>query len=146
MFWAPVGLAAIRQRAYDRGIERPSMTRRRKTLLVVPGVVVLAAGAFAWYRQATRTDRQVRAQGKPRQAPPVEPPITAGSPLLSTGGDPIGAGEGEEYPIRPVSFTQVRLADGFWLPRRETNRRVTIPHNLKQLTKAHSFDGQLKTH
>jgi len=65
----------------------------------------------------------------------------AGPPLLSTGGDPGGARDGDDYPIRPVSFTKVRLADHFWLPRQETNRRVTIPHSLRQLTKAHSFDG-----
>lgn len=33
----------------------------------------------------------------------------------------------QDYPIRPVSFTKVKLDDQFWLPRIETNRRVTIP-------------------
>lgn len=33
----------------------------------------------------------------------------------------------KDYPIRPVSFTQVKLQDSFWLPRMETNRTVTIP-------------------
>ncbi len=32
-----------------------------------------------------------------------------------------------DYPIQPVSFTRVRLDDQFWVPRIETNRRVTIP-------------------
>ena len=32
-----------------------------------------------------------------------------------------------DYPIQPVAFTKVRLDDHFWLPRIETNRRVTIP-------------------
>src|SRR5882672_1493251 len=33
----------------------------------------------------------------------------------------------QDYPIRPVLFTQVTVTDNFWLPRIETNRTVTIP-------------------
>ena len=33
----------------------------------------------------------------------------------------------KDYPIKPVTFTQVKLDDHFWLPRIETNRTVTIP-------------------
>ncbi|MBM3305498.1 MAG: glycoside hydrolase family 127 protein [Candidatus Aminicenantes bacterium] len=32
-----------------------------------------------------------------------------------------------DYPISPVPFTAVKVADGFWAPRIETNRAVTIP-------------------
>jgi DUF1680 family protein len=32
-----------------------------------------------------------------------------------------------DYPIQPVTFTQVRLTDAFWSPRIELNRTVTIP-------------------
>jgi len=32
-----------------------------------------------------------------------------------------------DYPVQPVPFTAVHLADLFWAPRIETNRRVTIP-------------------
>ena len=32
-----------------------------------------------------------------------------------------------DYPITPVHFRKVSLTDGFWLPRLETNRTVTIP-------------------
>src|ERR1700742_2092901 len=35
--------------------------------------------------------------------------------------------QASDYPIQPVSFTKVKLDDKFWLPRIETNRRVTIP-------------------
>jgi len=35
--------------------------------------------------------------------------------------------EKKDYPIKPVPFTQVRIADSFWLPRIDTNRTVTIP-------------------
>jgi DUF1680 family protein len=33
-----------------------------------------------------------------------------------------------DYPIRPVPFTAVEVGPGFWLPRMETNRRVTVPY------------------
>jgi DUF1680 family protein len=37
-----------------------------------------------------------------------------------------------DYPVRPVPFTAVHLADRFWSPRIETNRTVTIPFAFKQ--------------
>jgi DUF1680 family protein len=33
----------------------------------------------------------------------------------------------QDYPIRPVAFTNVKLTDHFWTSRIETNRTVTIP-------------------
>jgi len=36
----------------------------------------------------------------------------------------------QDYPVTPVPFTQVRVTDAFWRPRLETNRTVTLPHNL----------------
>ena len=38
--------------------------------------------------------------------------------------------------LKPVPFNQVRIQDAFWSPRRETNRTVSIPHNLDMLEKA----------
>src|SRR5438270_6180956 len=32
-----------------------------------------------------------------------------------------------DYPVKPVPFTAVHFDDGFWAPRIETNRTVTIP-------------------
>src|SRR5882672_9007704 len=32
-----------------------------------------------------------------------------------------------DYPVKPVPFTAVHVNDGFWAPRIETNRKVTIP-------------------
>ena len=32
-----------------------------------------------------------------------------------------------DYPVKPVPFTAVHVDDGFWAPRIETNRTVTIP-------------------
>ncbi|NOR14277.1 MAG: glycoside hydrolase family 127 protein, partial [Candidatus Aminicenantes bacterium] len=37
-----------------------------------------------------------------------------------------------DYPVQPVPFTQVQLSDQFWLPRMETNRKVTIPYAFEQ--------------
>ena len=37
-----------------------------------------------------------------------------------------------DYPIQPVSFTDVRVTSGFWHKRMETNRLVTIPYDFKK--------------
>ncbi len=37
--------------------------------------------------------------------------------------------------LREVPFTKVKIADAFWAPRRETNRKVSIPHSLDMLVK-----------
>ena len=37
-----------------------------------------------------------------------------------------------DYPIQPVPFTAVRITDGFWRSRQETNRVVTAPYAFKQ--------------
>lgn len=33
----------------------------------------------------------------------------------------------KDYPIKPVNFTKVHFTDKFWMPRIETNRKVSIP-------------------
>lgn len=37
----------------------------------------------------------------------------------------------KDYPVRPVSFTSVKLTDNFWAPRVKLNHEVTIPIALK---------------
>ena len=37
-----------------------------------------------------------------------------------------------DYPVKPVPFTAVHLNDKFWLPRIETNRKVTIPFAFRK--------------
>jgi DUF1680 family protein len=37
-----------------------------------------------------------------------------------------------DYPVKPVPFTDVQFSDDFWLPRMETNRKVTIPYAFEQ--------------
>ena len=40
-------------------------------------------------------------------------------------------GQSTDYPIRPVPAHQVKFADGFWSPRLEINRTVTIPASFR---------------
>ncbi len=48
--------------------------------------------------------------------------------FLISGFVPVAAGaKKRDTPITPVPFTAVKITDGFWAPRIETNRRVTIP-------------------
>jgi uncharacterized protein len=37
-----------------------------------------------------------------------------------------------DYPVKPVPFTSVHVNDGFWAPRIEVNRTVTIPHAFQE--------------
>ena len=37
-----------------------------------------------------------------------------------------------DYNVQPVPFSHVHVDDGFWLPRLETSRKVTIPYALEQ--------------
>lgn len=46
----------------------------------------------------------------------------------------VGACFAQEAPkqaLREVPFTDVKLSDDFWAPRIETNRLVSVPHNIK---------------
>ncbi|TVS08786.1 MAG: glycoside hydrolase family 127 protein, partial [Planctomycetaceae bacterium] len=40
-----------------------------------------------------------------------------------------------DYHVTPVPFSHVRVADGFWTPRLDTNRTVTIPYAFEQCEK-----------
>src|SRR4051812_45829213 len=45
---------------------------------------------------------------------------------------PLGVSPPADYPITAVPGAQVTLTDTFWAPKLETNRRVTIPHIMRQ--------------
>ena len=47
----------------------------------------------------------------------------------------------KDYPITPVPFTAVKVSDGFWAPRIETNRRVTIPAIFKKCEETGRIDN-----
>jgi uncharacterized protein len=50
----------------------------------------------------------------------------------------------KDYPIRAVPLTSVRITDGFWAPKREINRTVTIPHIMQQNELTGRIDNFLK--
>lgn len=43
--------------------------------------------------------------------------------------------------LNAVPFTKVKISDKFWAPRCETNRKVSIPHNLAELEKAGNLNN-----
>jgi hypothetical protein len=47
----------------------------------------------------------------------------------------------KDYPITPVPFTAVKVTDGFWAPRIETNRTVTIPAIFKKCEETGRIDN-----
>ena len=46
-----------------------------------------------------------------------------------------------DYPFRPLPFSEVALADGFWRTRQETNRRVTLRVNLDKCAETGRIDN-----
>jgi uncharacterized protein len=48
-----------------------------------------------------------------------------------------------DYAARPVLFTSVEIDDGFWSPRLETNRTVTIPFLFDRYEKENHSDSRL---
>ncbi|MFC1726272.1 glycoside hydrolase family 127 protein [candidate division KSB1 bacterium] len=51
------------------------------------------------------------------------------------------SGSDHDYPFRPVSFTEVKITDGFWSPRLETNRTVTVPYDFKKSEETGRIDN-----
>jgi DUF1680 family protein len=47
----------------------------------------------------------------------------------------------QEYPIKPVAFTDVQITDDFWTPRLEINRTVTIPFAFKKSEETGRIDN-----
>ena len=57
---------------------------------------------------------------------------------------PVSAGpsqDGKDYPVQPVSFTDVKVVDVFWLPRIETNRKVSIPYAFGKCAETGRIDN-----
>ncbi|HOX38479.1 MAG TPA: glycoside hydrolase family 127 protein [Candidatus Brocadiia bacterium] len=57
---------------------------------------------------------------------------------------PISSDLEKDYPIRPVPFTSVKVEDEFWLPRLETNRKVTIPYCFRKCEETGRIDNFAK--
>ena len=53
--------------------------------------------------------------------------FTVTSILLLFSGCARKSSKGEDYPIKPVPFTSVKLTDNFWAPRIKRNASITIP-------------------
>ena len=49
----------------------------------------------------------------------------------------------QDYPIQPVSFTQVHVNDHFWQPKMNINATVTIPYILKMCKEHGRIDNFL---
>lgn len=47
----------------------------------------------------------------------------------------------KDYPHKPVPFTDVHITDEFWLPRMETNQKVTIPYAFQQCEETGRVDN-----
>jgi DUF1680 family protein len=52
--------------------------------------------------------------------------------------------QSRDYPVKPVPFTAVHVNDGFWAPRIETNRTVTIPFAFKKDEETGRVDNFLR--
>jgi hypothetical protein len=48
---------------------------------------------------------------------------------------------GADYAVRPVPFTSVEIDDGFWTPRLEKNRDVTVPFLFDEYEKRGQSDS-----
>lgn len=55
------------------------------------------------------------------------------------GADP--APGGQDYPFRPVPFTDVRFTSGFWAPRMETNRLRTVRYDFQKCEETGRIDN-----
>src|SRR5215203_6641847 len=54
-----------------------------------------------------------------------------------------GVAQPRDYPIQPVSFTQVHVNDHFWQPKMNINATVTIPYILKMCKEHGRIDNFL---
>ena len=57
---------------------------------------------------------------------------------------PALAAELKDYPIKPVPFSAVRVEDGFWSPRMETNRLTTVWYDFKKCEETGRIDNFAK--
>lgn len=52
--------------------------------------------------------------------------------LISAFGQQTSTKLTRDYPVKPVPFVAVHVNDGFWAPKIETNRKITIPFAFKK--------------
>jgi hypothetical protein len=49
-----------------------------------------------------------------------------------------------DYPVKPVPFTAVHVNDGFWAPRIEINRKITIPFAFQKEEETGRIDNFIR--
>src|SRR3974390_2509099 len=54
------------------------------------------------------------------------------------------AAEQKDYPVQPVPFTAVRVEDGFWSPRMDTNRVTTVWYDFQKCEETGRIDNFAK--
>jgi uncharacterized protein len=64
--------------------------------------------------------------------------------LLLVSATILTAAELQDYPIRPIPFTAVRVEDGFWFPRMETNRVSSVWYDFKKCEETGRIDNFAK--
>jgi uncharacterized protein len=64
--------------------------------------------------------------------------------LLLVSASILTAAELQDYPIRPIPFTAVRVEDGFWFPRMETNRVSSVWYDFKKCEETGRIDNFAK--
>jgi DUF1680 family protein len=57
---------------------------------------------------------------------------------------PVTCSAASDYPVRPVPFTAVKLEDGFWRDRIETNRTVTVWYAFRKCEETGRIDNFAK--
>jgi uncharacterized protein len=67
--------------------------------------------------------------------------LIRGSLALSATVLTLGASPAPLAKLRAVPFTEVKIQDAFWSPRRETNRLASIPVNLENLEKSGNLEN-----
>ncbi|MCK7489562.1 MAG: glycoside hydrolase family 127 protein [Anaerotruncus sp.] len=88
-------------------------------------------------RRAHEAERPARPRHRPvHHRRPVPQPAAAAGAIA-----PAATPAPPDYPIRPVPFTEVTLADSFWAPRLETNRTVSIPYALRMIEETGRVDN-----
>ncbi|WP_244518882.1 glycoside hydrolase family 127 protein [Arachidicoccus rhizosphaerae] len=89
---------------------------------------------YTFNKHASKMQQLIRKSGK-----------TIGLGLLAAGMlQASPSAFGQDYPYKPVAFTQVQLTDHFWKPKIEVNATVTIPYILQMCKEHGRIDNFLK--
>lgn len=70
----------------------------------------------------------------------MQPPTILSVTLLAITAMGIGAAA-QDYPIRPLPFTDVRIEGSFWSPRIKTNREVTVWYDFRKCEETGRIDN-----